>query len=227
MTDRREFEFEIDAPREQVWRALVDPEALVGWFASDARVTPEPGGEWYAAHGEHGMSATIEELVPGERLRTRIGDTTTEFILEGREGTTFLRIVHSGFGDDAYESLERGWAKYVQTLGHYLARHAHDEAAGAYLYATASGTVAEARAALPATLPEGAEVFDEHERSLGARVPLLGDGMYRASVEGSDGGVWVWVHLVAYGDGRGLLPEVSAGVERKLAALPGAGGQDG
>ena len=218
MTDRREFEFEIPAPQEEVWRALVDPGGLVGWFASDARVTLEPGGEWFVAHGEHDQSATVEEVVPGERVRTSFGPTTTEFVLEGRRGTTILHIVQSGFDEEDFGSLERGWGHYVQTLRHYLARHAGEAADAVYLYSSGSGTVAEAQAVLRATLPDGAEVFDEGERTLGARVPALGDGIYRASIEGRDGEPWVWVHLVAYGDGRSRLAEVSGDVERELAA---------
>jgi uncharacterized protein YndB with AHSA1/START domain len=217
MTDKRELEFEIAAPQDEVWHALVDPGGLVGWFASDARVKLEPGGEWFVAHGEHSQSATIEEVVPGERVRTGFGQTTTEFVLEGRRGTTILRIVQSGFDEEDAGSLERGWAQYVETLRHYLTRHAGEAADGAYLYAYGSGTVAEARTVLSATLPDSAEVFDEGERTLGARVPALGDGIYRASIEGRDGEPWVWVHLVAYGDGRSRLPEVTSGVERKLA----------
>jgi uncharacterized protein YndB with AHSA1/START domain len=218
MTDKHEFEFEIAAPPEEVWRALVDPGGLVGWFASEARVTLEPGGEWFVAHGEHSQSSTVEEVVPGERVRTRFGRTTTEFVLEGRRGTTVLRIAQSGFEDEDSGSLERGWAYYVETLRHYLGRHSREAAAGAYLYSHGSGTVAEARSVLPATLPDGADVFDEGERTLGARVPVLGDGIYRASIEGRDGEPWLWVHLVAYGDGRSRLAEVSGDVERKLAA---------
>ena len=218
MTEKRELEFEIAAPQEAVWHALVDPAGLVGWFASDARVTLEPGGEWFVAHGEHGQSSTVEEVVPGERVRTRFGQTTTEFVLEGRRGTTVLRIVQSGFDEEDFGSLERGWTHYVETLRHYLTRHADEAAKGAYIYSRGSGTVVEARAVLPATLPDGAEVFDEGARTLGARVPVLGDGIYRASIEGRDGEPSVWVHLVAYGDGRSCLAEVSGDVERKLAA---------
>jgi hypothetical protein len=66
-------------------------------------------------------------------------------------------------------------------------------------------------------------VFDEWPRSLGALVPELGDGMYRASIEGDDGEIMVWVHLVAYGPGREQLSEVSAHVDRELTeALKGA-----
>jgi uncharacterized protein YndB with AHSA1/START domain len=217
MSERREFEFEIHAAREEVWRALVDPDALRGWFASDARVSPEVGGEWYVAHGEYGQSSTIEELVPNERLSTSHEGKGAEFQLEGRAGTTVLRIVQSGFGPAELESLERGWATYVQTLRHYLALHANEPAEATYTYASCASTVEQARAALAGTLPAGAEVFDDLPRSLGARVPDLGDGIYRASIEGRDGNVLVWVQLVAYGPGRDRLADVTTEVERALA----------
>jgi uncharacterized protein YndB with AHSA1/START domain len=219
MTDRHEFEFEIDAPRAEVWRALVDPDALRGWFATEARVSPEVGGEWFVAHGEHAEGSTIEEIVPQERLRTVSGEMITEFVLEGREGTTLLRIVHSGFGGDVRESLENGWAQYMQTLRHFLARHPAEAAAATYLYAESAGNVEQTRAVLPKTLPDGADIFDEWPRSIGARIPELGDGMYRASVEGGDGRVSLWIHLVAYGVGRGRLDAVAQEVGRKLRDL--------
>jgi uncharacterized protein YndB with AHSA1/START domain len=219
MSERREFEFEIEAAREELWRALVDPDALRGWFASDARVTPNVGGEWYVAHGEYGESSTIEEFVPNERLATSHEGKGTEFHLEGRAGTAVLRIVQSGFGAAELESLESGWKNYVQTLRHYLGRHAGEPAKSTYSYAAGPLTVEQARAALPGTLPEGAEVFDESPRSLGARVPDLGDGIYRASIEGRDGNVLIWVHLVAYGSGRDRLAGVTAGAERALATV--------
>jgi uncharacterized protein YndB with AHSA1/START domain len=224
MSERHEFEFEIDATREEVWRALVDPDALRGWFASDARVTPEVGGEWYVAHGEHGESSTIDELVPNERLATSHEDRGAVFQLEGRAGSTVLRIVQSGFGTDELDSLERGWGTYVQTLRHYLALHADEPAESTYSYAASPLTVEQARAALSRTLPSGAAIFDETPRSIGARVPDLGDGIYRASIEGRDGKLLIWVHLVAYGSGRDRLPDVTAEVKRALddAAMPDA-----
>lgn len=216
MSDRGELEFELHATREEVWRALVDPEALLGWFASDARVTPEVGGEWYVAHGEYGESSTIDELVPNERLATSHEGKGSEFVLEGRAGTTMLRVVQSGFGPSELESLERGWEAHVQTLRHYLGRHADEPAEATYSYASGPARVEDARAALGGALPAGAEVFDETPRSVGARVPTLGDGIYRASVEGVDGNVLVWVHLVAYGSGRERLADVTAEVRHQL-----------
>jgi uncharacterized protein YndB with AHSA1/START domain len=216
VSEPRELRFEVAAPREDVWRALVDPAALVGWFASDARVTPEVGGEWYVAHGEYGASSTIDELVPNERLATSHEGKGSEFLLEGRKGTTVLRVVQSGFGESELASLERGWASYAQTLGHYLERHRDEPAAATYSYSSGAGTVADALDALRHALPDDADVFDESPRSIGARVPALGDGIYRGSVEGNDGQVLIWVHLVAYGAGRERLGDVTGEVRSEL-----------
>jgi uncharacterized protein YndB with AHSA1/START domain len=216
--DPFELEFEIDAPREEVWRALVDPDALRGWFATEARVTPEVGGEMFFAHGDHGEASTVEEVVPHERFRAGSEGRAVEYVLEGRAGKTLLRIVHYGFGDEGVrDSLDRGWSQFMQTLRHYLAHHAHEPAACTYTYASAPITVEQAKRALPRTLPAGAAVVDDWPRSLGARVPVLGDGVYRASIEGEDGDVSVWVHLVAYGDGRERLHALTEELERTLA----------
>ena len=92
-------------------------------------------------------------------------------------------------------------------------------AAAAYVYANAEGRVADVRRELHGTLPAGATVVDEGDRSLGAVIPRLGDGVYRASIEGDDGRVWLWVHLVAYGDGIAELDAVTAEVSARLAQL--------
>jgi uncharacterized protein YndB with AHSA1/START domain len=224
MSEGREFEFEIEAPREEVWWALVDPDALLGWFASEAEVDPREGGEYVIRHGEPRDVSTIEAFVPNERLRTSNEGRALEFVLEGREGTTVLRIVHFGFGEEELESMERGWTQYMRTLHHYLSRHRDDPAAGRYVDGLGSGTVADVRRALPSTLPPDAEVFDDWPLSIGARVPGLGDGIYRASIEGGDGELYVWIHLVAYGEGRGQIDALAEEVQSRLdAVLAGEG----
>jgi hypothetical protein len=52
-----------------------------------------------------------------------------DWFLEGRGGRTVLRLVHSGFGHDArwdeeYEGTRRGWSFELESLKHYLERHA-------------------------------------------------------------------------------------------------------
>ena len=224
MSDPREFEFEIEAAREDVWRALVDPDALLGWFASEAEVDPREGGEYVIRHGEPREVSIIEDFVPNERLRASNQGRALEFVLEGREGTTVLRIVHFGFGEEQLESMERGWTQYMRTLHHYLSRHRDEPAAGRYVDGLGSLSVAEVRRALASTLPDDAEVFDDWPLSIGARVPQLGDGMYRASIEGGDGELFVWIHLVAYGDARERIEAVAEDVQRALdAVLAGEG----
>ena len=216
MSEDRRFEFEIGASREEVWRALVDPTALQGWFASEARVSPQVGGEWFIAHGDYAEASTIDELVPNERLAASFEGKGVEFTLEGRVGTTVLRIVQSGFTDGELDSLERSWDGYVQTLRHFLTRHADESAQSRYVYAFAALSVEQARAVLPRTLPSDAEVVDDSARGLIARVPALGDGIHRASVEGRDGNVVIWVHLVAYGAGIARLDDIAKRVDSRL-----------
>lgn len=220
MTERRlETSVEIAAPREAVWRALVEPEALVGWFASDARVTPEPGGEYWIAHGDHAAAQTIEEIVPNERLRMAFREIATEFVLEGNEGTTVLRIVQSGFTDDVhFDSNRDGWAAYLQTLRHYLEHHASEPAECVYRYAATTESAAAAWKAVRAAVPAGAEVFDDQPPlTVGATMRELGDGVVRAMLFGEDGDGLVWFHLVAYGDGRTRLGAIAAEIERALS----------
>jgi len=141
---------EIDAPPETVWKALTDPKELTRWFPLEARVEPGVGGTIFYSWGERWKgSSRIEAWEPGKRLRMvgfpEAGQTTTsqgqsaepgangarlvvDFLLEGRDGKTILRLVHSGFGngsewDDEYHSVRRGWAFELRGLRHYLEKH--------------------------------------------------------------------------------------------------------
>jgi uncharacterized protein YndB with AHSA1/START domain len=76
------FEADLDAPPEQVWRALATPELRDAWLGE-----PEAG------------PAEIVRADPGERLDltwpTREGDSLVSFEIEGGEGGgTRLTIVH-------------------------------------------------------------------------------------------------------------------------------------
>src|SRR4029453_6519441 len=51
-----------------------------------------------------------------------------EFTLEGDQGRTHLRLVHSGFGpgeewDDEFEGISHGWPFELRSLRHYLRHH--------------------------------------------------------------------------------------------------------
>jgi uncharacterized protein YndB with AHSA1/START domain len=59
----------LDAPREEVWEALTDPDRLEDWFANDVELDLRPGGgatfRW--ANGEE-RHAVVREVEPEERL---------------------------------------------------------------------------------------------------------------------------------------------------------------
>ncbi len=51
-----------------------------------------------------------------------------DYFLQGRGGTTALRVVHSGFGkgspwDEEYDGISWGWLKELRSLRHYLEYH--------------------------------------------------------------------------------------------------------
>lgn len=59
-----------DATPEQLWRALVMPEALRLWHAHDAWVDPRPGGSYrYRSRLFGTRQAHIDAFEPGRRLR--------------------------------------------------------------------------------------------------------------------------------------------------------------
>lgn len=140
---------DIDAPLEDVWKALSDARELVRWFPTDARVRPGAGGSvWVSWNGAWAWEMRIAIWEPGRHLRLLQQQATPfdidgqpvreasvppvevalDFYLEGEGGRTRLRLVHSGFGrgaawDDEIEGVSRGWGYELRGLRHYLARH--------------------------------------------------------------------------------------------------------
>ena len=150
MTDQErafEMEIDIDAPADEVWRALSDAEELTRWFPLEASVQPGRGGTMTWTWEQPWMTR-IDRWDPPRRLRliqadeqpldvdgrpietgravpARIG---IEFTLETMHGKTRLRLVHSGFGpgaewDDEVEGISLGWQFELRSLRHYLQRH--------------------------------------------------------------------------------------------------------
>jgi uncharacterized protein YndB with AHSA1/START domain len=142
-TRSHETVVEINAPPDVVWKAIAEADGITRWFAPFARVEPGVGGTIWLSWGE-GMdgSSRIEIWEPGKHLR--VGQTyktpldpetppptpiAVEYFLEGKGGSTVLRLVHSGFGtheswDDEYECTKRGWAVFLRTLKQALEVHA-------------------------------------------------------------------------------------------------------
>jgi uncharacterized protein YndB with AHSA1/START domain len=128
----------IDAPLDEVWKALATGEGLRRWFPFDARVDARPGGELWLSWGP-GMEGAgpLAVCEPGRRIGwieprpaedSEAVEIAVEFQLEARGGQTVVRVVHSGFGtsaswDGEVDSISRGWAVYLRGLKFSLERH--------------------------------------------------------------------------------------------------------
>jgi len=123
----------IDAPRERVFRALLDPEILNRWIAQAAVVEPQAGGTYsygwrYDCKGRQveGGPRRILELVENEKLVTdwpdwRGDDTvpvqTITWLLEPDGDGTKVTLVHSGFVRAADASdYPFGWGGFLEQL---------------------------------------------------------------------------------------------------------------
>lgn len=117
-----------------VWHALLDPETLALWYAPGARVDAREGGLYHARHGiEPGIEreAHIDVFRPPRRMRLiymplpglpDAGSVLVEdFLLEGSNAVTVLRLMGSGIPEHAawhstYVALRRGWERALPRL---------------------------------------------------------------------------------------------------------------
>lgn len=136
----------IDATREQVFRALLDPRLLDRWIAAAASVEPRAGGRYaygwsYEIDGRSvsGGPTRILELVPNEKLVTDWPDwrgdpdapgTTVTWLL-ATEGTgTRVTVIHAGFERTVdLSDYPFGWRGFLEALGK-VATEAVSSAAG-------------------------------------------------------------------------------------------------
>lgn len=134
------IELDVDAPLEAAWRAISRGEEMARWFSPEARIEPGEGGSVWLSWGE-GMEgeAPIElweegrrlrwvEEVPDPEARNETARLAVELSVEGREGKTRVRLVHSGFTEDAgwddyFDGLLTGWSYFMRHLQLYLERH--------------------------------------------------------------------------------------------------------
>jgi uncharacterized protein YndB with AHSA1/START domain len=111
-----EREVELDAPREEVWRALTEPERLREWLANDVELDVRPGGTgrfgW--ADGDERL-AVVQAVDPERRLVLDWWDddavSTVEITLDDADSGTRLTVTETracaGEWSWALESLRR------------------------------------------------------------------------------------------------------------------------
>ncbi len=114
-------EIDIDAPAEQVFKALVDPGQLDRYMGYGTRIDPEPGGRYDVGWGENGPQRILDISAP-ERLSYSwrwedSGDTVVTWTLDGSGGRTRLTLVHSGFAADRVGTdYSIGWLDYMNKI---------------------------------------------------------------------------------------------------------------
>jgi uncharacterized protein YndB with AHSA1/START domain len=249
-----ELEQEVAAPPDEVWEVLTTGEGLKSWFPLDARVTPGVGGSVWLSWGP-GMEgqAPIHVWEPskrfgwteshGEDAAGRPIVVTVDFHVEGRAGTTVVRLVQSGIGassdwDAMYDSLKDGWTYFLFNLAYYLLKHrgasrkmvwrrvatdlARDVAwdklvAGglvAIAPAGADGVQIELDQARPAQV---ASTRTGHH--FAATLPDLDDSVFFVELEGSHIGFW----LSTYGVDDDRVAELQQALDERVEGALGSG----
>jgi uncharacterized protein YndB with AHSA1/START domain len=124
-------EIALDATPEQVWEAIATGPGVDSWFMGRSEIDPQVGGKNRLTMAGRTEESTVTTWEPGSHLAFRTPDgpegtfMAFEYLIEGRDGGgTVLRLVHSGFlGDDwetEYEAMQEGWNLYLHKLEVYL-----------------------------------------------------------------------------------------------------------
>ena len=115
---KHELKIEVAATPAELWKALSTAQGIQSWFAPIAQVEPGVGGGITVGWGP-GMEFTepIEVWEPEQHLRAG----RVDYYIEGNGDTTILRLVQSGFGDDAkfdgeFESTGTAWPVFMTML---------------------------------------------------------------------------------------------------------------
>lgn len=162
MSRQIEIAKEIDAPVDEVWRAITEARSLEQWFPVDARVTPGPDGTIWLSWGEGSQGeAKIFHWEPNRRFGwgEEVGGVrmATDFFLEARGAKTVVRVVTSGFSDDPawdddFHMMEGGWNYFMSHLQVWLERHRGQTRVLAHSREQSDHTKAEAFARLARAL---------------------------------------------------------------------------
>ena len=108
----------IDAPFEEVWKALVDPVYIDGWGGGPAEMDDKKGTKFSLWGGE--IWGTNIEVIPNKKLvqewysKGEIKDKPSKatFELHEDKGKTRLELVHEEVPDDVVDDIDNGWKDY-------------------------------------------------------------------------------------------------------------------
>ena len=141
MSDIRDS-IRISAPREEVFRALTEPDRLESWLATSVESDPRTGGQFrYSFEFEDASQNNVQEgeyleVVPGRRVSLpwvfpfSPKQTQVEYVLSGDGGETEVAFRHSGFEsgepwDGARERFVGGWRTVLEGLKAHVEDGSH------------------------------------------------------------------------------------------------------
>jgi len=237
----------IDAPIEEVWKAITDPAALARWFAPKMTVEPHVGGvvladwgpglEWktfievwepnrhlrLAETREKVLtSSTVEQKLPPCRL-------VEDFYLESESGKTVLRLVHSGFGSSAewdgeYEGTRGGWAMCFFRLKEGLERHRHESVANFLVTATCRGVESgRVQEMIEASAPRPFHVVLRGKYEFGGLLGTLNDSVFTVSAQPTPEGTMAYVEFLLFGIAAAEAAALEREWREKLSSMFPAG----
>jgi uncharacterized protein YndB with AHSA1/START domain len=135
-------EIKIKAPADQIFVALTSPEERVKWWGTEGRFKTthmesdlRPGGKWLMRGSGIGGRPFTVQGVYREIQRPKVlaftwlpswqEDALESFVrfdLEETDGTTTVRLTHSGLTTESARTQHRGWADILAWLRAYLER---------------------------------------------------------------------------------------------------------
>jgi uncharacterized protein YndB with AHSA1/START domain len=123
-----EVEERIDATPEEVFPYLTDPERYARWMGVEAELEARPGGIYRVRMSN--AAVALGEFVAVEPSRRLVftwgwqgdaglppGSSTVEITLREDDGSTLVRLRHSGLPHDAARRAHtEGWHRYLSRL---------------------------------------------------------------------------------------------------------------
>lgn len=126
-------EVHLPAPPAHVFALLTDPDKILSWMGTEARIEPHSGGLYMVnVTGARFARGSFREVVPVHRLAYSFGWEGSEAVPPGSSlveidlveeaSGTLLRLTHSGLPSaEQCEGHDRGWAHYLGRLAEVVA----------------------------------------------------------------------------------------------------------
>jgi activator of HSP90 ATPase len=108
--------YEISAPIEQVWRALVEPKIIDEWGGGPSDMDGKIGTEFQLWGGDiHGKNIEVvkeKKLVQEWFSEDWPNPSIVKFTLQTENNKTILELEHTSVPDQDLDDIEQGWDDY-------------------------------------------------------------------------------------------------------------------